>query len=672
MRDLSAAIGCVAKSARRLPEPGQIVSWQRHNGLVASAPYIALPEWFASESGLLLPGSVAPLRPAPGQRSPVAIRNRGPVAIKRNGPPTSLNNISVCFTENEAGLPASRVETIREHVAEVRFAPAMRRLARIAASAWALRHDQPAQLRLAEQVFAGHPALDSMREFVVQQEKAVLFSEQYALVVMRLLVEDAADDGLPEDNLSAFEIGHIQAALLGVTSIIDVMEDIQGSPLDDLDSTVAFFVRNGAYNRKAQPMGELVRARELYSRIANGERAKASPHFCPLDEWMSADYGYSGSEQLALGFALSAMTEVWANDERAGARSYIPPANVTDLLHQLHWEERREQALALLAGDRAYYAQRFAELGMNADRLAWETRPFMERPFLETGNGGLISLSPRAVSSWLTDGFYYRLLNAAQDRNISKRRKTSRRFTSFAGALLEEWCLDLATAAFSHGHHPGGGRVYGEQPYGNKGKSMTSDLAIHISTDLVLVEITASRLQAETVVSADASLAVDDLQRMVINKVKQLDGCIGALVKGTAEIPAEAPEVLMAGIERVWPIVVAGGHVSQNEFTWRWLKPKIADHLSQAKVQPLTVLDVEDFEALMGAVEHGHSLIRILEGKTTTTYHEYELAIYFGDDPSLGEHAGRSALIEECFERATTEARAYFEASPQETDQDAG
>lgn len=495
-----------------------------------------------------------------------------------------------------------------------------------------------------------------------------MFSEQYAFVVMRLLVESAADGGLPEDNLTATEIGHIQAALLGVTSIVD--EDVQGSPLDDLDATLAFFVRNGAYNRKAQPMGELVRARELYSRIANGERAKASPHFSPLDEWMTADYGFSGAEQLALGFSLSAMTQAWADDESAGARSYIPAANLTDLLRQLHWEERREDAVALLAGDRAYYAQRFAELGMSADRLAWEIRPFMERPFLEIGNGGLISLSPRVISSWLTDGFYYRLLNAAQERNTSKRRKTSRRFTSFAGVLLEEWCFDLATAAFSHGRHPGGGRVYSEQPYGNKGKSMTSDLAIHIGTDLVLVEITASRLQAETVVSADASLATADLQRMVINKVKQLDGCIGALVKGTAEIPAGAPEVLMAGIERVWPIVVAGGNVSQNEFIWRWLKPKIAGHLNQAKVQPLTVLDVEDFEALMGAVEHGHSQIGILEGKTTPAYHEYELAIYFGDEPTLGEDAGRSSLIEACFERATTEAQAYFEAGHQERDSD--
>jgi hypothetical protein len=168
-------------------------------------------------------------------------------------------------------------------------------------------------------------------------------------------------------------------------------------------------------------------------------------------------------------------------------------------------------------------------------------------------------------------------------------------------------------------------------------------------------------------VSAKVGLAADDLQRMVINKVKQLDGCIGALVKGTAEIPAGAPEVLMAGIERVWPVVVAGGNVSQNEFIWRWLKPKIANHLNQPKVQPLTVLDVEAFEALMGAVEHGHSLIRILEGKTSTAYHEYELAIYFGDVPTLGEGADRSSLIEECFERAMTEAQVYFGANHQGT-----
>ena len=102
-RSLARPVGCdrLRRQVRQTAAgAGPIVSWQRHNGLVASAPYIALPEWFASESGLLLPGSVAPLRSAPGQRSPVAIRNRGLVAIKRNGPPTSLDNISVGFTEN--------------------------------------------------------------------------------------------------------------------------------------------------------------------------------------------------------------------------------------------------------------------------------------------------------------------------------------------------------------------------------------------------------------------------------------------------------------------------------------------------------------------------------------------------------------------------------------------
>src|SRR5207248_2977295 len=149
--------------------------------------------------------------------------------------------------------------------------------------------------------------------------------------------------------------------------------------------------------------------------------------------------------------------------------------------------------------------------GDRPESIVWEIRPFMQRPFLRLENGGLLLLSPRAIASWLTDGFHYRLLDAAQRRNTDRRRKTSRAFTAFAGELFETYCLELARGAYRGERPIGGGRVYGEQPYGQKNDAKTSDVAIHLGTDLVLFEMSVSRPRADQLVLADPTGVTSDL-----------------------------------------------------------------------------------------------------------------------------------------------------------------
>ncbi len=162
-------------------------------------------------------------------------------------------------------------------------------------------------------------------------------------------------------------------------------------------------------------MGELARARTLYTNLAVDPVLRESEHDRPLDDWMQHDYGFNNDEQLAFGFALSAMTTTWNSwDESAGSQSHIFGENVDDLFLKLGWGEHREKALDLLSADRDWYNAEFSSRGDMLEHIAWEVRPFMQRPFLRLASGGLLLLSPRALASWVTDGFHYRLLDAAQ------------------------------------------------------------------------------------------------------------------------------------------------------------------------------------------------------------------------------------------------------------------
>ncbi len=207
---------------------------------------------------------------------------------------------------------------------------------------------------------------------------------------------------------------------------------------------------------------------------------------------------------------------------------------------------------------------------------------------------------------------------------------------------MEQHCFRVATEAFGKS---GAGAVYPEQPYGKKGAAKTSDIAILAGTDLILVEVTASRLRADTLVLRESAAVRGDLNRLVINKAKQWNGTkINALANATAQIPAGEADVLWDGIDRVWPIVLTGGVIVQNEYVWSWIRRETSTLFTDPKVQPLVLLDVEDFEALMGLVEHGVSPIKLLELKTSEPYRDLELAIALRDssdvprDTSRGQH----------------------------------
>jgi hypothetical protein len=386
------------------------------------------------------------------------------------------------------------------------------------------------------------------------------------------------------------------------------------------------------------------------------------------------DYGFTLEEQMTLGFALAAMSHAWETDWEAGTRCYIHPAAVDDLFVKLGWQDREEDALRLIAADRESLKAEFEELGDSPQQIVWETRPLMRHPFLRCENGALVLLSPRAIRSWLTEGVHYRLLDSAQKRSVGdKKRRVSRRYTAFAGVLLEQYVLDLLRSSF--GERPvGGGRVYGEQPYGRKGDAMTSDAAIDLGLDLVLIEVSVSRLRADTLQIGSAAKVEEDLDRMLLVKIKQLDGCINALIKGTAEIPADAAEVDLGRIERIWPIIVTAGNITQNGVLWKFIADGTTGLLEQAKVQPPTILDLEDLEQLAGFTEAGYDLPQILAGKTQEGFRERELAIWVHKDPNAPCELPRPSLVERVWEEAIEKAIGMIDLtkglrSPEDTDE---
>jgi hypothetical protein len=273
-------------------------------------------------------------------------------------------------------------------------------------------------------------------------------------------------------------------------------------------------------------------------------------------------------------------------------------------------------------------------------------------------DGSLLLTTPRALFSWLTDGFHYRLLDSAQARNTSKRRKESRKYTSYAGVLVERYAIDLVRSSYLVLGAEMADRVHGEQPYEHGGGSRTTDIAIDLGTDLVLIEVSGSRLRADTLVLGHAAKVIEDIDRVVIAKLNQISNCVDALRSGTAKIPAVNSTIELSRAYRIWPVVVTAGPLTQNEYLWAHIRESISGSLAQPKVQPPTLLDLEDLEALCGMIEAGHNLPAILESKTRAPYQELELAVWATKAPDAPADETRPAMVEERFRRASNDALA--------------
>jgi hypothetical protein len=100
-------------------------------------------------------------------------------------------------------------------------------------------------------------------------------------------------------------------------------------------------------------------------------------------------------------------------------------------------------------------------------------------------------------------------------------------------------------------------------------------------------------------------------------------------------------------------VVVSAGNITQTGPLWHHVKTNARGRLTQPGVQPLKLLDIQDYEALCYLVEKGHGLNDILDAITRPQFVERELAIWLRDDPAAPKNiSGRPKHVVEIWEQA--------------------
>jgi hypothetical protein len=569
-----------------------------------------------------------------GQELPPGVAAPEPDLVVFGRLPSSFEQMRAFMSEEALGLSESTPEELQALVSELSFEICMLALAQLAAHVRHMGGNTEAQLELAQVIF-GDPRLVARIRRLARElgDNLEIFPEQHTTALQRLLVLDAKDVALGPAVEDGEQLIFNRAFV--ATSTLTAEEHLGASGDDEARTRwLAYLIQNGTYNRTSGYLESMTRQHVLLQDIAEEEELRSHHDYCDVDGWLAEDLGFSLAEQFALGFGVFGGAKTLDESIEIRERSVLGPDYVPEQARRLGGDP--ERALDLLSADRDWYRGEFARGEQTTVRAAWERTAFEVKPLLRLADGRLLLVSPRAIESWLGDGFYHRALAAARGR------RQAERFQRFYGLLVERYALQVLRHVHPEPRPPGAGRVFGDQEYGEGKKS--PDIAVDCGRDLVLFEVTSGRFTLRTLLEGSVEAAVNDLGRLLFNKADQLSRRIDDLLAGEW-----APEgVDIAHVDRIWPVLITAD-VLQNELLWDEIAERLRDKLNQPKVERLTLLDLDDLEELAALVERGHGLADLIRSKATGPYSQLDFRRFVGESPELPAKI-RLSMLEERWE----------------------
>jgi hypothetical protein len=553
------------------------------------------------------------------------------------------------IVEQELGLEATNLAGLQAYAAQLPFASAVSILSQLSGRVEDTLRDPVGQVKLAEAFFGSGEIVERYRPIASASPDARIFGPQSLYTLIRVLVEHAYEAPITQ-KLTADERALLMRAVVASNSAIEWgVEHELGTSDEDI---LAYELQAGSYYSRPRSLEEIARHRELYRLATSDPGLLASPDCEPVKEWLERS-GLTAEEQWLMGLAFSSQGPTWDVQRHP----YIAPETVSEILSRAGLHGRETEALKLISASRAELQDAFADLQARGKRFVWELRPFNTTPYLRLNDGGLLLLGRPWMLSWLGEGFHYRAMKMAQADDASEARGRTdhvQNYTAYTGHVFEQYCLRHARAALGDRS-----TVLGEQAYGQHLDKLTSDVAVLSGTDLILFEANARRVGAEPVVSGDPLQAAQELSKLLVKKIDQLASCMQALLSGEAQLL----EITIDSVKRLWPVVVAAGHVWQTQHLWGHLesardaeKAKVFD---DPRAQPLQLLDASDFEMLL-ALTQSTDLPKILKRKTSGPYRHRDLAVWLSEDPKAPDRDVRLPGVQAIWQEMIHEAKAVF------------
>jgi len=534
-------------------------------------------------------------------------------------------------TEPELGLSTLGEEGVSEILSALPSELTFMNLALILKRLSHIRQDAGGHLALVREIYGEAPVVEALGRFCAT-DGHVVFSEQGLIALMARAVIHCRSDSRHEFTPGEWQ--RFQRMLLAAGGLLHDDVELGEYDQDRPDLWLAYMTQNLLFNATANFGSGLARTWRLFGELAVDE---ARQWTTPLEySRVERETGLTIRQQLALAFGLYAGLGV------DGDGILLEPEQWHNMCELVAPGEPPEDVIAHVAATpEEMRAELTSDVAKRFDpALRWASVPFIERPFLRLEAGQIVLVSPRCIERWPVDGVHYRLLRAASKLDP---KKGAQHFTAFAGELTEVATIEMLEDAHERAvkAHLNIGRVLRAQPLRGGGES--TDIFVLQGGDVVLIEVSSSRITAQTRLTGDLSALRRDLEKVVVKRVNQLDRTVNAMLNSEfSEIPAR-------GIKRIFPVVASIEPMRWTPMLHAYLLQEAPGLLQQPGVQPLQFVELEDLEALV-SVLGPMSIAQILDGKIQEAGSDADILQWFRDSP-WAPTPSRPPIVEEQLNR---------------------
>jgi hypothetical protein len=296
-------------------------------------------------------------------------------------------------------------------------------------------------------------------------------------------------------------------------------------------------------------------------------------------------------------------------------------------------EELKARFLELVSDDLDGFKARFAGNKERFDFLPLEQTPVLD------GERGLVVLDQGFLWQRITSGLYWVVHDSEKARSEGNRVAWTQAYGEMVELMVEDQVRRLAPKVLG-----GGSSVYTEEDFANAYEGKVSDIGVDFGHVILLVEVVSGQVTVPTRVDGSKAKFLDDTEKLVMKKCRQLDETARAILEDQAALPGHVP---VPGL-RIIPLVVTAEGYPLNPFTSELVRSLIMEEglFDHAMIEPVGVISLAELDSLEGLAEAGLSVVDLLDGWKRSALADLQIGTYLATNPETNR-IKRSPHIEE-------------------------
>jgi hypothetical protein len=415
-------------------------------------------------------------------------------------------------------------------------------------------------------------------------QKEVLYSPQGLLAVWKWLLAYGNKENLTKSITP--DIGIFLAIYL-----CQIVSDY----LYDENTTIPVeyeMFRNAAFNSGMDLRSAIARTSSIYFDLAQNKTLFNEKEYIDFNKDFNSHYGYTLKEYLAIILGVSSLYISETKEIHSGWRR-----DLKETFSKSALAKKVEDIIKSISTD-------FNESSKWAKETLeepWNFTLFQERPLFLLPDRTSFPIVPKLLYEQFFNSLFYKIRKIYPNADTKFINFFGRPFEAYVTMRMKE---AISTSNIKYEFIP-------EFTFSKDDGKKSPDVMLKIGNKLLAIEAKSRRMKIDSLIGNDCKSIDEDLDRMVIDPIKQSDNCL-------SELLLKNNKVDLSGITEIYLMAVTMGEFP----TLPPFEDKVKNALEKnlkTPVKSIFHLDIEEYENFCYLIsrKNGKSIFRILDNKST-------------------------------------------------------